>query len=39
MLEFPGPEEFKKVSKQQALRDVRYYKLTFGITAVHVGNK
>jgi demethylmenaquinone methyltransferase/2-methoxy-6-polyprenyl-1,4-benzoquinol methylase len=39
MLEFPGPEEFKKVIVSAGLRDVRYYKLTFGITAVHVGTK
>jgi len=39
MLEFPGPEEFKKVIEAAGLQDVRYYKLTFGITAVHVGTK
>ncbi len=39
MLEFPGPEEFKKAIEETGLQDVRYYKLTFGITAVHVGIK
>jgi len=39
MLEFPGPEEFKKVIEETGLKDVRYYKLTFGIAAVHVGTK
>jgi demethylmenaquinone methyltransferase/2-methoxy-6-polyprenyl-1,4-benzoquinol methylase len=39
MLEFPGPEEFKKVIEETGLQDVKYYKLTFGITAVHVGTK
>ncbi|MBI5409855.1 MAG: bifunctional demethylmenaquinone methyltransferase/2-methoxy-6-polyprenyl-1,4-benzoquinol methylase UbiE [Nitrospirae bacterium] len=39
MLEFPGPEEFKKAIEETGLKDVRYYKLTFGVTAVHVGTK
>jgi demethylmenaquinone methyltransferase/2-methoxy-6-polyprenyl-1,4-benzoquinol methylase len=39
MLEFPGPEEFKKVIEETGLQDVTYYKLTFGITTVHVGTK
>jgi demethylmenaquinone methyltransferase/2-methoxy-6-polyprenyl-1,4-benzoquinol methylase len=39
MLEFPGPEEFKKAIEETGLQDVKYYKLTFGITAVHVGTK
>jgi demethylmenaquinone methyltransferase/2-methoxy-6-polyprenyl-1,4-benzoquinol methylase len=39
MLEFPGPEEFKKVIEETGLQDVKYYKLTFGIAAVHVGTK
>jgi demethylmenaquinone methyltransferase/2-methoxy-6-polyprenyl-1,4-benzoquinol methylase len=39
MLEFPGPEEFKKAIEEAGLQDVKYYKLTFGITAVHVGTK
>jgi demethylmenaquinone methyltransferase/2-methoxy-6-polyprenyl-1,4-benzoquinol methylase len=39
MLEFPGPEEFKRVIEETGLKDVRYYKLTFGIAAVHVGVK
>jgi len=39
MLEFPGPEEFKRVIEETGLQDVTYYKLTFGIAAVHVGTK
>lgn len=39
MLEFPAPEEFKKAIEETGLKDVRYYKLTFGIAAVHVGTK
>ncbi|RJQ46955.1 MAG: bifunctional demethylmenaquinone methyltransferase/2-methoxy-6-polyprenyl-1,4-benzoquinol methylase UbiE [Nitrospiraceae bacterium] len=39
MIEFPGPEEFKKVIQAAGLHDVRYWKLTFGIAAVHVGTK
>lgn len=39
MLEFPGPEEFKKAIEGAGLKDVTYYRLTFGITAVHVGTK
>jgi len=39
MLEFPGPEEFKRVIEEAGLQDVRYYKLTLGIAAVHVGTK
>jgi len=39
MLEFPGPEEFKRVIEEAGLKDVRYYKLAFGIAAVHVGVK
>ena len=37
MLEFPGPEEFKKAMERAGLQDVRYHKLSLGITAVHVG--
>jgi demethylmenaquinone methyltransferase/2-methoxy-6-polyprenyl-1,4-benzoquinol methylase len=37
MLQFPTPEEFKKAMEETGLKDVKYYKLSFGITAVHVG--
>jgi demethylmenaquinone methyltransferase/2-methoxy-6-polyprenyl-1,4-benzoquinol methylase len=37
MLQFPTPEEFKKAMEETGLQDVKYYKLSFGITAVHVG--
>lgn len=37
MLNFPGPEEFKKIMEEAGLQDVEYYKLTFGIAAVHTG--
>ncbi|MBI4848769.1 MAG: bifunctional demethylmenaquinone methyltransferase/2-methoxy-6-polyprenyl-1,4-benzoquinol methylase UbiE [Nitrospirae bacterium] len=39
MLEFPGPDEFKKAIEETGLQDVRYYKLTLGVAAVHVGTK
>ncbi len=39
MLEFPSPDELKKSMEETGLQDVKYYKLTFGITAVHVGTK
>ncbi|MBI5055217.1 MAG: bifunctional demethylmenaquinone methyltransferase/2-methoxy-6-polyprenyl-1,4-benzoquinol methylase UbiE [Nitrospirae bacterium] len=39
MLEFPGPDEFKKAIGETGLQDVRYYKLTLGAVAVHVGTK
>ena len=37
MLSFPVPEELKRAMEEAGLQDVRYYKLTFGIVAVHVG--
>ena len=37
MLGFPSPEEFKSAMEETGLTDVKYYKLTFGITYVHVG--
>jgi demethylmenaquinone methyltransferase/2-methoxy-6-polyprenyl-1,4-benzoquinol methylase len=37
MLQFPTPEEFKEAMEETGLQDVKYYKLSFGITAVHVG--
>ena len=37
MLGFPSPEEFKSAMEETGLIDVRYYKLTLGITYVHVG--
>ncbi len=37
MLHFPPPDEFKTAMEETGLQDVRYYKLNFGITAVHVG--
>ena len=37
MLNFPSPENFKKAMEETGLQDVGYYKLSFGITAVHVG--
>jgi demethylmenaquinone methyltransferase/2-methoxy-6-polyprenyl-1,4-benzoquinol methylase len=39
MLEFPASDEFKTAIEETGLKDVRYYKLTFGIAAVHVGTK
>lgn len=37
MLDFPPPEKFKRDMEETGLQDVRFYKLSFGITAVHVG--
>lgn len=37
MLHFPAPDEFKAAMEETGLQDVRYYKLNFGITAVHIG--
>lgn len=37
MLSFPLPEELKRAMEETGLADVRYYKLTMGIVAVHVG--
>jgi len=37
MLGFPSPEEFKSAMEETGLIDVKYHKLTFGITYVHVG--
>jgi len=39
VLEFPGPEELKKIMEETGLQEVKYYNLSFGITAVHVGTK
>ena len=38
MLAFPVPDELKKVMEETGLTDVRYYKLTLGAVAVHVGS-
>ncbi len=37
MLDFPVPEKLKSAMEETGLQDVKYYKLTFGITYVHVG--
>ncbi len=37
MLEFPGPEEFKKIMERTGLQDIQYHKLSLGIVAVHIG--
>jgi demethylmenaquinone methyltransferase/2-methoxy-6-polyprenyl-1,4-benzoquinol methylase len=39
MKDFPDPETLRVIMQNAGLRDVRYYTLTFGITAVHVGIK
>ena len=39
VLDFPAPEELKKVMEEVGLKDVKYYTLTLGIVAVHVGTK
>jgi demethylmenaquinone methyltransferase/2-methoxy-6-polyprenyl-1,4-benzoquinol methylase len=38
MLAFPVPDELKNVMEETGLSDVRYYKLTLGAVAVHVGS-
>ena len=37
MLDFPPPEQLKRVMEETGLRDVTYRTLSMGITAVHVG--
>lgn len=37
--EFPKQEEFKKIMEEVGLREVKYFNLTLGIAAVHVGTK
>ncbi|MBI5750384.1 MAG: bifunctional demethylmenaquinone methyltransferase/2-methoxy-6-polyprenyl-1,4-benzoquinol methylase UbiE [Nitrospinae bacterium] len=39
VMEFPGQKEFKKIMEEEGLNDVKYFNLTFGIVAVHVGMK
>ncbi len=39
VLDFPGPEEFKKIMEETGLKEVSYYPLTFSIVTVHVGVK
>jgi demethylmenaquinone methyltransferase/2-methoxy-6-polyprenyl-1,4-benzoquinol methylase len=39
VLDFPGPEELKKIMQNAGLREVTYSKLTFGVVAVHIGIK
>lgn len=37
--EFPNQEKLKKIMEEADFREVKYYNLTFGIVAVHVGIK
>lgn len=39
VLDFPEPEEFKKIMEEIGLKEVKYYPLTFSIVTVHVGIK
>jgi len=39
VMEFPDQKELKKIMEKEGLKDVRYFNLTFGIVAVHVGVK
>ncbi|MFV1951941.1 MAG: bifunctional demethylmenaquinone methyltransferase/2-methoxy-6-polyprenyl-1,4-benzoquinol methylase UbiE [Nitrospinota bacterium] len=39
VIEFPDQEGLKRMMEDAGLHDVRYYNLTFGIVAVHVGVK
>ena len=37
MLNFPAPEKFSCLMEEAGLKDVKYYKLTFGAAVVYVG--
>jgi len=37
MLNFPAPEKFSRLMEEAGLKDVKYYKLTFGAAVVYVG--
>ena len=37
MLNFPPPEKFSRLMEEAGLKDVKYYKLTFGAAVVYVG--
>lgn len=39
VVDFPDPEKLKEIMKGAGLREVKYYLLTFGTVAVHVGTK
>lgn len=39
VLDFPETEELKAIMLEAGLREVKYYLLTFGVVAVHVGIK
>lgn len=39
MLDFPAPDELKRIMEGSGLQNVKYHKLTFGITTVHMGIK
>ncbi len=39
VLQFPSCDELKKVMEQCGLSEVKYYRKTFGIVAIHVGIK
>lgn len=39
VVDFPDPEKLKEIMKEAGLREVKYYLLTFGTVAVHVGIK
>ncbi len=39
VINFPPPEELKKIMQEAGLREVKYHTLTFGVTTVHTGIK
>ena len=39
VMDFPPPEEFKKIMLDSGLKEVEYHRLTFSIVTVHVGIK
>lgn len=39
VIDFPNPEEFKKIMLDSGLKKVEYHRLTFSIVTVHAGTK
>jgi demethylmenaquinone methyltransferase/2-methoxy-6-polyprenyl-1,4-benzoquinol methylase len=39
VLDFPNPDQLKKIMEDTGLKNVRFHKLTFSIVTVHVGTK
>jgi demethylmenaquinone methyltransferase/2-methoxy-6-polyprenyl-1,4-benzoquinol methylase len=39
VLQFPNCEQLKAIMEECGLTDVRFYRKTFGIVAIHIGRK